>query len=157
MVQGAHGLRLPLEALQALVGCGRILGQDLDRDVAGEAGIAGTIDLAHASRPEGRDDLVGAETGARGQRHRGNRRQFTAVGLRPRRAGGLRWGARPACATLARPRCAACAYARRRRGRRLSRGRAGWYAIPTAVSIVSASSLLPRRKSSAAGASTGST
>src|SRR5262249_29181597 len=142
--------RLPLEALQALVVCGRILGQDLDRDVAGEAGVAGTIDLAHPSRPEGRDGLVGAGTGGRGRRRRGDRGQFAAGRCRARRAGGLVWGARPACATLARPRCAACAYARRRRGRRLSRGRAGWYAIPTAVSIVSASSLLPRRKSSAA-------
>src|SRR5258707_6683351 len=65
MVEGAHGLRFLLEALEALRVRGRVFGQDLDRDFAGEAGIASTVDLAHASRPEEREDLVGTEACAR--------------------------------------------------------------------------------------------
>ena len=49
-----------------------MLGQYLDRDVATEPRVAGTIHLAHAARAERRDDLVGAEANARGQGHPGN-------------------------------------------------------------------------------------
>ena len=45
------------------------LGQDLQRDVAIELRVARAIDLAHAACAEGRDDLVGAEARAGGQRH----------------------------------------------------------------------------------------
>ena len=46
-----------------------MIGQHLDGDGAVEAGVSGLVDLAHAARAEGGVDLVGAEGGARGQRH----------------------------------------------------------------------------------------
>lgn len=42
--------------------------QNLDRDVAAEAGVTGAIDSAHASRSEQRDDLVRTQTRARTDR-----------------------------------------------------------------------------------------
>ncbi|MBE3073715.1 MAG: hypothetical protein IMZ75_02035 [Actinobacteria bacterium] len=40
------------------------LGQDLDRDVATEFRVPRPIDLAHAARADGGDDLIRPEAGA---------------------------------------------------------------------------------------------
>ena len=58
------GARLLLEAAQAVRVRRQVAGQDLDRDVAPEARVAGAVDLSHAARTEGRDDLVRTETHA---------------------------------------------------------------------------------------------
>ena len=69
MVQRRGGARLLLEALAAL-GVGRELRrEDLDRDVAAEAGVAGAIDLSHPARADRREDLEGPELGAGGECH----------------------------------------------------------------------------------------
>jgi hypothetical protein len=65
MAEGTDGPRFQLEAAQALGVRGGVFGQDLDRHVTAEAGIAGAVDLAHASRSEGRENFVRAETGTR--------------------------------------------------------------------------------------------
>jgi hypothetical protein len=46
-------------------------GQRLDRDVATQAGVAGTVDLTHASGAEEGDDLVGSDAGSGVERHGG--------------------------------------------------------------------------------------
>jgi hypothetical protein len=43
---------------------GELRGQDLDRDDAIEPRVAGPIDLAHATGPDGRDDLIRPEANA---------------------------------------------------------------------------------------------
>ena len=69
MVQAGHGPRFALEAL-AQVGVGReMLGQDLEGDGAVEPRVLRAVDLAHPARPEGGQDLVGPELGARFERH----------------------------------------------------------------------------------------
>ena len=69
VVQRPGRLRLELEAAEA-VRVLRVRGRkDLDRDVALKPLVARAINLSHSSRPEWREDLVGAETGAGGQRH----------------------------------------------------------------------------------------
>ena len=45
------------------------LGKDLDRDVAFQLLIPRAVDLSHAARADGFEDLVLAETGAGGQWH----------------------------------------------------------------------------------------
>src|SRR5262249_4243322 len=62
--------RLALEAVERVGVGGDTLGEDLDRDVALQLRVSGAPDFAHAARAERREDLVGAETGARGQTHR---------------------------------------------------------------------------------------
>jgi hypothetical protein len=67
MAEGAGGPRLQLEAAQALGVRAEAIEQDLDRDLTAEAGIAGAVDLAHASRAEGTENLVRSEACSRGQ------------------------------------------------------------------------------------------
>src|SRR5579863_5966730 len=69
MVQGRGCARFLGEALQAFGIGGERCGQNLDGDVAAEAGVAGTVDFAHASRAYGSLNFVGAEFGARSQGH----------------------------------------------------------------------------------------
>ena len=65
MVEGAGRARLLLEAPQAVRHrCEKRGRQDLDRDLAAQARVAGAVDLAHAARAEGGEDLVGPEAGA---------------------------------------------------------------------------------------------
>ena len=45
------------------------LGQDLQSDVAIQFGVAGAINLAHAARTDGRQDLIRAESSAGSKRH----------------------------------------------------------------------------------------
>ena len=69
MAEAAGGPGLLLEALHRFrVGEGAG-GKDLDGDLTPEAGVAGTIDRTHPSRPERRPNLVRAQARARSQRH----------------------------------------------------------------------------------------
>ena len=61
MVERAGGACLLLEAAQAVGVVGDGGGEDLHRDLALEAGIAGPIDVAHAPRADGRQDPVRPE------------------------------------------------------------------------------------------------
>ncbi len=61
MVQGAGRARLLLEASETIRIGGERGGQHLDRDLTSQAGVARSIDLAHAPRAERRQDLVRAE------------------------------------------------------------------------------------------------
>jgi hypothetical protein len=54
-----------LEAAQPVRIVRTVEGQDLDRDIAGQALVAGPVDLAHPAGTEGSEDLVGAEVRAR--------------------------------------------------------------------------------------------
>ncbi len=67
--EGGDGAGLVLEAAPALGIGGRVLGEDLEGDVALETGVAGAVNLAHPPGPEGAQDLVGTETAARRERH----------------------------------------------------------------------------------------
>jgi hypothetical protein len=64
VLQRRDRLRLAIEALlrrRVVRPLGR---QHFDRDDAIEARVAGFVDLAHAARAEGAENLVGAESGA---------------------------------------------------------------------------------------------
>jgi hypothetical protein len=74
MVQRGEDLGFAFEANQAIGIEREGFRQDLHRDVATELRVARTIDLSHFPRPKEREDLVGAETGARRKRHRVSRR-----------------------------------------------------------------------------------
>ena len=69
MVERREHLRLAFEAREPVGIAREELGQDLQRDVTIELRVTRTIDLAHAACAECRDDLVGAEARASGQRH----------------------------------------------------------------------------------------
>ena len=65
MIERGQHLGLALEACEAFGVVSNRCGQQLQRDVAPEPGIACAIDLAHAASAEQRDDLVRAEDSAR--------------------------------------------------------------------------------------------
>jgi len=67
VAEAGGGAGFPLEVLEPRGIAGHGVGDDLHRDVAPQARVARPVDLAHAPCSEGRRDLVGAETGARGQ------------------------------------------------------------------------------------------
>ena len=69
MVERREHLRLAFEAREPVGIAREELGKDLQRDVTIELRVTRTIDLAHAACAECRDDLVGAEARAGGQRH----------------------------------------------------------------------------------------
>jgi hypothetical protein len=69
MVQRGEHLGFALKAGEAIRIRREGLGQNLQRDVAIELRVAGAIHLSHPARPKERDDLVGAETGARRKGH----------------------------------------------------------------------------------------
>ena len=68
MDQGGEGFRFTLEASQAIRIVRECFGQDLDRDIAVQLGVAGSIDFAHASATDQLGQLEYAETGARSER-----------------------------------------------------------------------------------------
>jgi len=70
MVQGCTRLRLALEPGEPLGILRKRLRQHLDRHLAPERRIARAIDLPHAARANGGEDLVRAQARARGQGHR---------------------------------------------------------------------------------------
>jgi hypothetical protein len=61
VVQGRGGVGLAFEAASSLGVGGQLGGKDLDCDRPLEAGVLRLQDLAHASRPDGREDLVRSE------------------------------------------------------------------------------------------------
>ncbi len=69
VVQRRGRPRLLLEAPPPLGIRGALGGQDLDRDVAAEPLVPRAVDLAHPSRAERREDLVGAELRSVCERH----------------------------------------------------------------------------------------
>ena len=69
VVEGPGGPGLLLEA-EETVAIGDLLGEDLDRDLAAEAGVTGAVDLAHSPRAEQPHDLVRTESGACLESHR---------------------------------------------------------------------------------------
>jgi hypothetical protein len=71
MVQRCEDLGFPLEPGEPFGILGERRRQELQRHLAIELRIARAPHLAHGSRPQGGDDLVGAEAGAGGDVHRG--------------------------------------------------------------------------------------
>jgi len=69
MRERGNGPCLAREAGERLGACGEPFGQDLDRDLALQACVARPVDLSHPAGAELREDLVGAETGARADCH----------------------------------------------------------------------------------------
>jgi hypothetical protein len=63
---------LSLEAGEPLGIVRHGVGKHLDRHLAAEARVARAVHLAHATRAERGDDLVGSETGTGGEWHPGN-------------------------------------------------------------------------------------
>jgi hypothetical protein len=63
MIERGHGARIALEAAAPIDVGGAFLAKNFDGQVAVEAGIAGAIDLAHATRTQEGPDLIVAETG----------------------------------------------------------------------------------------------
>jgi hypothetical protein len=70
MVERGERFRFALEPHQPIGVAGNRFGKDLESDFAIEDRIADAIHLAHAAGANQRDDLVDANAGARGQRHR---------------------------------------------------------------------------------------
>ncbi len=70
MVQRREHLRLATESGQTIAIVGDRRQQHLDRDVAIQLRVARAVDLAHAARAKGGEDLVGAEARAADQRQR---------------------------------------------------------------------------------------
>ena len=69
MADRAGQARLPLEPLASRrIGCG-VRAEDLDRDLAPEASVERSVDLAHPARAERGLHLVGAEPKARRKPH----------------------------------------------------------------------------------------
>ena len=64
MRERGGGLGLALEAQPSLGVGGEGRGQDLDRHVTAQLGVAGPVDLAHAALAERGGDLVVGETGS---------------------------------------------------------------------------------------------
>src|SRR5438067_1108364 len=64
MIQRGERLGFPLEACQAVGVVRERFGEHLDRDVAIQLRVAGTIDLSHAAFTDRRGHVVDAETSA---------------------------------------------------------------------------------------------
>ena len=69
VVQRGEQPRLALEPVEQLGVVVPRQRQDLQRDVASEAGVARPIDLTHAAHAEAGDDFVGADASGRFERH----------------------------------------------------------------------------------------
>jgi hypothetical protein len=69
MAQRGNRARFAVKALPGLGAFGKMGGENLDGNGAVETGVAGTIDLAHASRTKRRLDFIGTEFCARSKSH----------------------------------------------------------------------------------------
>ena len=69
MRQGGGGAPFLLEAAPPVGALGELRRQNLDGDIAAEAGIVGAVDLAHGTFAQFGGDLVLAQAGARFHRH----------------------------------------------------------------------------------------
>ena len=79
MIDRSHRHRFVAQALARGGVGGRFRRQQLDRDLTIEGGVVGTVDLAHAARADGRENLVAAETRARCERQGGNARILARI------------------------------------------------------------------------------
>jgi dienelactone hydrolase len=70
MIECGHQACFALEARQAVGILRNVFGQDLDRHLATQPGIARAVDLSHSAGTERGDDDVISESGSRGQGHR---------------------------------------------------------------------------------------
>ena len=90
--EGGEGSCLALEAGDAVEVAGDGFGEDLEGDVASEAGVAGAVDLAHATRADRREDLVRPEARARGEQGPSRvNRAATRLGPAPAGVNGMRY------------------------------------------------------------------
>jgi hypothetical protein len=64
MIQRRKRLRFADEPCEPVGVAREEIGQHLDRDITVKRQVSGTIDLAHAARSEGGDNLIRAEAGA---------------------------------------------------------------------------------------------
>ena len=69
MIQGRDRACLALHALFQFGVGGQMIGENLDGDVASEAGVAGAVHLAHSTSAQWRLNFVGAKLAARVQGH----------------------------------------------------------------------------------------
>ena len=67
--QATPALRLTLEARAAIRVVAQFRAEDLDRDRAVEAGVAGPVNLSHAPGADQPEDLVRTKPRTRSQRH----------------------------------------------------------------------------------------
>ena len=86
MVQRGEDFRFPLEAGEAFGIVGKEIRQDLEGDFTVQCGIAGPIDLAHATGPKGGEDLVRCRGGCQG---RGPKRLLRIIRASPTGAGSV--------------------------------------------------------------------
>src|SRR6516225_2312138 len=71
MVEGGQDLGLPLEASESLGTLGERRREEFQRNLPVELGVSGAPDFAHASRPQGAENLERAEAGGRSEGHFG--------------------------------------------------------------------------------------
>lgn len=76
VIERGQELGFATQAGEPLRIAGEGLGQQLERDLAPEFGIAGAVDLTHATRAQGGDDDEGAQGGASCQSHEFCRRLY---------------------------------------------------------------------------------
>jgi hypothetical protein len=69
MIERSEEARFALKARDPLRIVAEPVGDNLDRDVAAQPGIAGAIDLSHPAGPDGRVDLIQADANAGLERH----------------------------------------------------------------------------------------
>src|SRR5262245_28195395 len=69
MIQGGEDLRFALESCEPVGIKRECVGENLERDVAIQFGIARAIHLAHSARTDGSENLVGTKASAGCQRH----------------------------------------------------------------------------------------
>ena len=69
MVERRQHLRLAAEPRQPVGVAREGVGQDLERDVTIELGVAGAVDLAHSAGADGTEDFVRTKTSSAGERH----------------------------------------------------------------------------------------
>ena len=70
MIQRGQHFRLALETNHALRVAGKGLRQHLHRNLAFQLGVFGPINLPHATRAKGRENLIRTQASARRQVHR---------------------------------------------------------------------------------------
>ena len=69
MVQAGNGARLAFKAMAQLLARRYARSQHFHRDHASKPRVLGFIDLAHASRADGREDLIRSQPSPRGECH----------------------------------------------------------------------------------------
>src|SRR5262245_7414473 len=78
MVECGENLGLALKPREALGIARKVRRQDLERDLALQAGVTRAVDLSHPPCAEGADDFIAPEAGARVETHVALRRSAPA-------------------------------------------------------------------------------